>query len=101
MAHAYHRYYRLLGLTAGATGEEIRQRYIELVRQYPPDREPERFKEIHGAYGKLKDLPSRLESFLFDTDMTPDQGLFVADLKGRARRRPIPLLEILRSCRKS
>jgi len=99
MAHAYHRYYRILGLSTGASGEEIRQRYIELVKHYPPDRDPERFREILAAYEKLRDLPSRLESLLFEIGEA-DPELFITGLRSRARRRPIPLLEILRTCRK-
>ena len=38
-----------LGLPATATPEEARAAYLEAVRQQPPDREPERFRELHTA----------------------------------------------------
>ena len=38
-----------LGLPATATPEEARAAYLEAVRQHPPDREPERFRELHTA----------------------------------------------------
>jgi DnaJ-class molecular chaperone len=41
---------------------------LELVRQYPPDRAPERFVEIHQAYEKLRDPVVRVESKLFDLE---------------------------------
>ena len=40
----------VLGLARGATEEQIRSRYLELVKQYPPEREPERFRQIRAAF---------------------------------------------------
>ena len=37
-------HYLALGLSPSAAGEEIRQRYLELVRAHPPSRDPERFQ---------------------------------------------------------
>ncbi len=42
--------YEVLGLTPDAGETEIRQRYLELVRAFPPDQAPERFAAIHAAY---------------------------------------------------
>ena len=42
--------YEILGVSRSSSEADIRRRYLELVRQYPPDRHPERFKEIHQAY---------------------------------------------------
>ncbi len=50
--------YETLGLTTDAGEAEIRRRYLELVRQFPPDRAPERFTAIHAAYEALRD-PAR------------------------------------------
>ena len=41
--------YVQLGLPPSADETEIRRRYLELVRQFPPDRAPERFAEIRAA----------------------------------------------------
>ena len=35
--------YETLGLSPDAGESEIRRRYLELVREFPPDRAPERF----------------------------------------------------------
>lgn len=51
--------FHVLGLEATATKTEVRQRYLELVRQHPPERDPERFAEIHDAYQVAGD-PIRL-----------------------------------------
>lgn len=47
--------YEVLGVTKQATQEEIRQRYLELIREFSPERAPERFAEIREAYEKLQD----------------------------------------------
>lgn len=50
----------ILGLDPNANEEQIRKRYLELVRQFPPDREPNRFAEIHAAYNELRDPIKRM-----------------------------------------
>lgn len=39
----------VLGLPATATPDEARTAYLAAVRRHPPDREPERFRELHTA----------------------------------------------------
>lgn len=46
---------RVLGLVSGASEQELRSRYLELVRQFPPERDPDRFQEIHAAYQAASD----------------------------------------------
>ncbi len=58
--------YEILGLPHSADETETRRRYLELVRQFPPDRAPDRFAEIRSAYDALRDPMARLEARLFD-----------------------------------
>jgi curved DNA-binding protein CbpA len=44
-----------LGLPRDAGEAEVRARYLELVKQFPPDREPEKFREIRLAFEACKD----------------------------------------------
>jgi curved DNA-binding protein CbpA len=44
---------------ASVTDESIRQRYLELVKQYPPQRSPEKFARIEKAYNLIKDARLR------------------------------------------
>jgi len=47
--------HRVLGLPQHASEAEIRRRYLELVKEFPPERDPERFREVRAAYEAVKD----------------------------------------------
>ena len=58
----YAEYYKTLGLTQGATYEEVKRRFRELALKYHPDRykgnkqtAAEKFKNIFEAYNKIKE----------------------------------------------
>jgi DnaJ-class molecular chaperone len=65
MAVEYKDYYKILGVTKGASDKEIKQAYRRLARKYHPDVNPgdktseERFKEIGEAYAVLGDPRKR------------------------------------------
>lgn len=54
----------LLGLTAGADDEQVRQAYLSKVREFPPDKDPEAFERIRDAYELLKDRRTRARQVL-------------------------------------
>ena len=56
--------FSVLGLEPQSSEAEIRARYLELVRQFTPEREPARFAEIRGAYEELRDPVERLQNLL-------------------------------------
>lgn len=47
--------FRVLGVTREAGESEIRARYLELVKMFPPERDPAKFREIREAYEAAKD----------------------------------------------
>ena len=47
--------FAVLGVPQGAGEAEIRARYLELVKEFPPDRNPEKFREIRAAFEAAKD----------------------------------------------
>jgi curved DNA-binding protein CbpA len=84
--------YEILGLTRDADESEIRRRYLELVREFPPDRAPERFTAIHAAYDALRDPARRLEAQLFQIETTRDSiEAIAADLRRRLRETRLPV----------
>lgn len=85
----------ILGLPSGCGEAEVRRRYLDLVRQYPPDRAPERFAEIHQAYEKLRDPVVRMESALFDLDSIGTMAGILADVRRRLRTARIPAQTLL------
>ena len=54
-------FYKVLGVSKGATADEIKKSYRKLARKYHPDankgdsKSEERFKEISEAYNVLSD----------------------------------------------
>ena len=79
--------YEVLGLPRFADEAETRRRYLELVRQFPPDRDPARFAEIRAAYEEVRDPDRRLESQLFSGDSGETLEAISSSLRDRLRDR--------------
>ena len=62
--------FTILGVGEDAGDDQIKQRYLALVRAFPPDREPERFEAYRAAYEALRDQRKRLEAKLLQTNDT-------------------------------
>jgi curved DNA-binding protein CbpA len=58
--------YAVLGVPYDSDDDLIRARYLELIRQFPPEHHPEKFSAIRQAYEKLRDLDSRVNYRLFE-----------------------------------
>lgn len=94
--------YELLGIDPTADDKTIRRAYLELIKIYSPDREPERFKEIVNAYESVKDEKRRLAFYLFNKDIPinhPFEALSL-QMKKTGKRKPpdfTTLKELLRN----
>jgi curved DNA-binding protein CbpA len=82
--------FEIMGLAQGAGDDEIRSRYLQLVREFPPDRAPERFAQIRAAYDDLRDPIRRLETQMFSLDTHDSFEALARDLRGRILRPDLP-----------
>jgi curved DNA-binding protein CbpA len=87
--------YAILGLPADSEDETIRRRYLELVRQFSPERQPERFAAVRQAYESLRDLNTRLRHRLFEAGKQETVEALIEELVCRSKRRRVPLHELL------
>jgi curved DNA-binding protein CbpA len=90
-------YYLTLGLSPDVSDAEIRKRYLELVRENPPGRNPERFRKITAAYETLKDRRTRIVTQIYGELTYGDYETALLDL-ARARspeRRRVSLKDLL------
>lgn len=72
--------YQILDISTNADDTEIKQAYLQKVKDYPPDREQVQFQMIHTAYQSIKDEKSRISYDLFtppvaDFDNLVDRAL--------------------------
>ena len=78
--------HQILELKPDATAEEVRKAYLSLVRQYPPDRDPDKFRDIHAAYQMLNDPMVQATALLTRNRDKPDL-LAVIAAAGKVRPR--------------
>ncbi len=81
--------YQVLGIDPSADSEAIRKRYLALVREFSPERAPERFAEIRAAYETLRDPVTSLDMRLFDVRFTETFDKLIADEKQQFCRKRI------------
>ena len=85
----------ILDLKLDATPEQVRAAYLAKVQQFPPDREPEKFAEIHQAYQWLCNPLAFAEALLQTTVEPPDLEAIVDAAKAQPPRlTPAQLLSL-------
>jgi DnaJ-class molecular chaperone len=82
--------YQVLGIDISADTQQIRARYLALVREFPPERAPEKFAEIRAAYEALRDPVVSLRRRLFDLHTTDSFEAMIASERQASRQRRIP-----------
>ena len=92
--------YAILGLPPDSDDEAIRRRYLQLVREFSPERHPQKFAEIRQAYENLKDLNTRLQHRVFEAGKNESIDAIIEELTCRMPRRRLSLKELLALGRK-
>jgi curved DNA-binding protein CbpA len=90
-------HYITLGLTPEASDEQIRSNYLELVKRYPPEKNPDRFRQVNAAYEAVRDIRKRLEGLYLVPDKLPEAEDALHNLIqiASATRRRVGLQELL------
>jgi curved DNA-binding protein CbpA len=92
--------YEVLGLPSDSDDETIRRRYLELVKQYPPGQQGNRFSQIRAAYERLRDLKTRVKYRLFEAGENESIDKVIEELKCLKVRRRVSLRMLLTLVRK-
>jgi curved DNA-binding protein CbpA len=92
--------YEVLGLPADSDDEAIRRRYLELVRQFPPEHQPQKFAAVRAAYEALRDLNTRLRYRLFEAGKRETIDALIEEVACRSPRRRMSLKTLLDLTRK-
>jgi DnaJ-class molecular chaperone len=93
--------YEILGLSSDSDDTTIRKRYLELVKQHPPERAPEKFRAIRAAYDQLRDVTTRVRSRLFEPRSTQDIDTLIEEVACQTPRRRLSLKSLLVMTRRS
>src|SRR5438477_4879365 len=92
--------YTVLGLPADSDDEAIRRRYLELVKQFSPERQPEKFAAVRQAYESLRDLGTRLRYRLFEAGKDESVEAIIEEITCRNPRRRVSLRTLLSTARR-
>jgi curved DNA-binding protein CbpA len=92
--------YQVLDLPADSDDETIRRRYLELVRQFSPERYPEKFAAVRAAYESLRDLNTRVRYRLFEAGKRESIEALIEEIACRSSRRRVSLETLLATVRK-
>ncbi|MBK9094562.1 MAG: DnaJ domain-containing protein [Anaerolineae bacterium] len=57
--------YAILGLDRTSDEAAIKRAYFRLVREHPPERDPEKFQELRAAYDQVRTAEARSQTDLF------------------------------------
>src|SRR5262249_61973790 len=77
----------VLEVPTDADDDAIRRKYLELVRRFPPEQNPERFAAIRAAYEALKDVNTRVRHRLFERGRRETIDTLIEEVGGRSARR--------------
>ncbi len=84
--------HEVLGLDRDASEAEIRAAYLRLIRQHPPDSDPEMFERVRDAHDLLRDPTRRVARLLQAGDPLQPLEELVGERRERLHVGPKPWL---------
>jgi curved DNA-binding protein CbpA len=87
--------YKVLGLETDSDDMAIRRRYLQLVKEFPPEHHPEKFAAIRNAYESLRDLTTRVRHRLFESGKNESLDAIIEELECPKQRRRVSLQTLL------
>jgi hypothetical protein len=95
--------YLIFDLPHDSTEDEIRQAYLDNVRKYPPEKDPQRFRKLTQAYENIKNNRVRIYNQLhpFENISDCEDKLFeLAKVKPMKRCR-LGLVDLIKAQKKA
>lgn len=87
--------YAVLGIDLDADDATIRARFLQLTREFSPERFPEQAARIRKAYDRIKDLDSRVNDRLFSIEPQDTIESLIDDFRNQSLARRIRLEDLL------
>ena len=88
--------FKFLGLPGDASAELVRSRYLELIKKFPPDREPDKFRQLQAAYEAARD-PMVLAGKLLELSQPDEPPSWQSVIDQHANRPPNMTVDFLLS----
>jgi len=88
--------FETLGLPVDADEQQVRMRYLELVKQYPPERDPDKFREIQAAFESARD-PLAIAQSMLELPDSDDPPTWQAVIEAQSHRPPAMKVDFLLS----
>ena len=80
--------YEILGISEKCNDKTVKQGYLLMVKQFPPERFPEDFQRIRHAYEKIKTEKDRAALELFDRTLPEPEEMIQELSKVSTKNRP-------------
>ncbi len=88
--------YQILGVSEQATDADIKQAYLQAVKDNPPERDSRRFRQIQQAFDMIKDEDGRLRYALFHVPNVEFDALLDRAFAQNGPIRPLPAGDFLK-----
>ncbi len=84
--------HEVLQIPRGASLGDARNAYLRLVKENPPDQDPERFRQINSAWQSLSDPLVQASNLIRTSDELPSLNQIISDAEKVKPRLPTEFL---------